>query len=121
MQANLLTMKIRRVIAYEDHFEEFLKKLPYKVQDKIFKVIEAIETLERVPANFLKQITGIKGLYEARIQLGNNIWRVFCFFDHDQLVILINGFQKKTQTTPKKEMEKAKHLMNKYFKEKIKL
>jgi phage-related protein len=111
-------MKIRRVIAYEHHFEEFLKALPEKVQDKIFKVIEAIETLERVPVNFLKQIIGTKGLYEARIQLGSNIWRVFCFFDDQQLVILINGFQKKTQKTPKKEIEKAKYLMNKYFNEK---
>jgi phage-related protein len=111
-------MKIRRVVAYEHHFEDFLKELPEKVQDKIFKVIEAIETLERVPVNFLKQITSVKGLYEARIQLGNNIWRVFCFFDDLQLVILINGFQKKTEKTPKKEIEKAKQLMNKYLKEK---
>ena len=111
-------MKIRQVIAYEYHFEEFLKDLPEKVQNKIFKVIEAIETLERVPVNFLKQITGTKGLYEARIQLRNNIWRVFCFFDDHQLVILINGFQKKTQKTPKKEIEKARQLMNKYFNEK---
>ncbi|MFN5333806.1 MAG: type II toxin-antitoxin system RelE/ParE family toxin [Bacteroidota bacterium] len=111
-------MKIRRVIAYEHHFEEFLKELPQKVQDKIYKVIEAIEMLETVPVNFLKQMIGTKGLYEARIQLGSNIWRVFCFFDDHQLVILINGFQKKTQKTPKKEIEKAKYLMNKYFNEK---
>ena len=113
-------MKLRRVIAYEHHFEDFLKELPEKVQDKIFKVIEAIETLERVPQHFLKQIRGVKGLYEARIQLGNNIWRVFCFFDNDQLVILINGFQKKTEKTPKKEIVKASRLMKKYFNEKTK-
>jgi phage-related protein len=113
-------MKLRRVIAYEHHFEEFLKGLPKKVQDKIFKIIEAIETLERVPQHFLKQIRGVKGLYEARIHLGNNIWRVFCFFDQDQLVILINGFQKKTEKTPKKEIEKASRLMKKYFTEKNK-
>lgn len=113
-------MKLRRVIAYEHHFEDFLKELPEKVQDKIFKVIEAIETLERVPQHFLKQIRGVKGLYEARIQLGNNIWRVFCFFDNDHLVILINGFQKKTEKTPKKEIVKACRLMKKYFNEKTK-
>ena len=44
-------------------------------------------------------IVGTDGLYEARIQLGSNIWRVFCFFDNDKLVILLNGFQKKTQKT----------------------
>ena len=111
-------MKVRTVIAYEDYFEVFLKNLPEKVQNKVFKVIEAIETLERVPTNYLKVITGTKGLYEARISLSTNIWRVFCFFDEGQLVILLNGFTKKTQKTPKNEIEKAKVLMNKYYKEK---
>lgn len=73
--------KIRHVIAYKHYFENFLLSQPVKVQNKIFKVIEAIETLERIPANYLKFIHGTKGLYEARIQLGSDIWRVFCFFD----------------------------------------
>ena len=108
-------MKVREVIAYENHFEEFLLDQSKKVQDKIFKIIEAIETLERVPANYLKSIEGTNGLYEARIQLGSNIWRVFCFFDNGKLVILLNGFQKKTQKTPKNEIEKALKLMDEYF------
>ncbi len=73
-------MKVREVIAFKTYFEDFLLKQPKKVQDKIFKIIEAIETLERVPSNYLKHLTGTPGLYEARIQLGSNIWRVFCFF-----------------------------------------
>lgn len=113
-------MKVREVIAYENHFEEFLYKQPEKVQDKIFKIIEAIETLERVPANYLKAMEGTNGLYEARIQLSSNIWRVFCFFDEGKLVILLNGFQKKTQKTPKNELEKALKLMRKYYSEKTK-
>lgn len=111
-------MKVREVISYKNYFEDFLKAQPTKVQDKIFKIIEAIETLERIPTNYLKQIIGVKGLYEARIQLASNIWRVFCFFDNDKLVVLINGFQKKTQKTPKNEIEKAKKLMIDYFNEK---
>lgn len=110
--------KIREVIAYQDHFEVFLKKQPQKVQDKIFKIIEAIETIERVPSNYLKSIQGSKGLYEARIQLASNIWRVFCFFDKGKLVILLNGFAKKSQKTPRKEIEKAMNLMNSYYQEK---
>ena len=97
-----------------------MKSQPQKVQDKIFKIIEAIETLERVPSNYLKFLVGTKGLYEARIQLGTNIWRVFCFFDNDKLVILLNGFQKKTQKTPKNEIEKALKLMFEYHDEKRK-
>jgi phage-related protein len=63
----------------------------------------------------LKLISGTNGLYEARIQLGSDIWRVFCFFDKGRLVILLNGFQKKTEKTPKNEIEKAINLMNEYY------
>ena len=80
-------MKVREVIAFKDYFENFLLEQPQKVQDKIYKIIEAIETLERVPSNYLKHLTGTDGLYEARIQLASNIWRVFCFFDGDKLVV----------------------------------
>jgi phage-related protein len=107
--------KVREVIAFENHFEDFLIKQPVKVQNKIFKVIEAIETLEMVPSNYLKAIKGTNGLYEARIKLASNIWRVFCFFDEGKLVILLNGFAKKTQKTPKNEMNKALKLMEEYY------
>jgi phage-related protein len=107
--------KIREVIAYKKYFVDFLTKQPIKVQNKIFKIIEAIETLERIPTTYLKLISGTNGLYEARIQLGTDIWRVFCFFDKGKLVILLNGFQKKTQKTPKNEIEKAINLMKEYY------
>lgn len=107
--------KIREIIAYKNYFEDFLTEQPIKVQDKIFKILEAIETLERIPTSYLKLITGTKGLYEARIQLGSDIWRVFCFFDRGKLVILLNGYQKKTQKTPSREIEKAKQLMKEYY------
>lgn len=112
--------KVREVIEFENHFSDFLKEQPEKVQNKIFKIIEAIETLERVPSNYLKHLSGTDGLYEARIQLSSNIWRVFCFFDEGKLVILLNGFAKKTQKTPKSEIEKATTLMNKYYEQKTK-
>jgi len=110
--------KVRKVIAYKYHFEKFLLAQPIKVQDKIYKVIEIIETYQRIPTTYLKAISGIKGLYEARIKLGSNIWRVFCFFDKGKLVILLNGFTKKTQKTPKKEISKAINLMNSYYEDK---
>ncbi|MBO6494408.1 MAG: type II toxin-antitoxin system RelE/ParE family toxin [Roseivirga sp.] len=106
-------MKVREVIAYKHYFEDFLKQQPAKVQDKIFKIIEAIETLERVPTQYLKYLEGTDGLYESRIKLGSNIWRVFCFFDQGRLVILLNGFQKKTQKTPKNEITKADYYREK--------
>jgi phage-related protein len=110
-----MNQKVREVVEFENHFSDFLKKQPIKVQNKIFKIIEAIETLERVPSKYLKMLVGTNGLYEARIQLGSDIWRVFCFFDHGKLVILLNGFTKKSQKTPKNEIEKALQLMQKYY------
>lgn len=112
--------RVREVIAYKNYFEDFLLEQPKKVQDKIYKVVEIIETYERVPSTYLKLITGTRGLYEARIKLASNIWRVFCFFDKGKLVILLNGFAKKSQKTPKREIDKALKLMNLYYEEKNK-
>lgn len=113
-------MKVREVIAYKNYFEDFLLAQNEKVQDKIFKVIEIIESFEQVPARYLKSVAGAAGLYEARIILGSNIWRVFCFFDEGRLVILLNGFTKKSTKTPRKEIDKALRLMNEYNHEKSK-
>ncbi|QFZ53342.1 type II toxin-antitoxin system RelE/ParE family toxin [Oceanihabitans sp. IOP_32] len=110
--------KVRQVIQYKNYFEEFLLAQPKKVQDKIFKVIEIIETYQHVPKTYLAPMKTHKGLFEARIKLGSNIWRVFCFFDKGKLVILLNGFTKKTQKTPKKEIDKAVRLMKEYYEEK---
>lgn len=88
--------KVREVIQYKNYFEEFLLAQSIKDQDKIFKVIEIIETYQHVPKTYLAPIKTHKGLYETRIKLGSNIWRVFCFFDQGKLVILLNGFVKKT-------------------------
>ncbi|MCD4679857.1 MAG: type II toxin-antitoxin system RelE/ParE family toxin [Bacteroidales bacterium] len=113
--------KFRTVVAYKNHFEDFLSTQPIKVQNKIYKIIELIETLGIVPSRYIKKIEGTDKLYETRFSLGRGIWRVFCFFDEGCLVILLNGFQKKSQKTPKREIEKAKRLMNEYFQEKHKI
>lgn len=112
--------KVREVIAYKHYFEEFLLTQPIKVQDKIYKIIEIIETYKRVPSNYLKALVETNGLYEARIKLGSNIWQVFCFFDKGKFVILLNGFQKKTRKTPKNEINKALGLMKSYYEDKNK-
>jgi phage-related protein len=110
--------QIRTIVAYKHYFEEFLETLPEKIQNKIFKILEVVEFQQQVPTRYLKHIVGTDGLYETRFSLGNNIWRVFCFFDEGQLVILLNGFQKKTQKTPKKEIEFALKLKKEYYEEK---
>lgn len=95
-------MKVREVITYKHHFDEFFKAQTPRVRDKIIKVLDLIEQVERIPTTYLKYIEGTNGLFEVRVQLGNNIFRVFCFFDGNKLVVLLTGFQKKTQKTPAK-------------------
>lgn len=110
--------KIRTIIFYKDYFEEFFIKQRDKVKDKIIWTLELIQELDRVPETYLKHIENTDGLYEIRIQQGSDIFRIFCFFDQGQLIILANGFQKKTQKTPKKEIEKAIKIKNEYESEK---
>ena len=73
-----------------------------------------------MPEIYLKHMEGTDGLYAIRVSSGNNIFRIFCFFDEGQLVILLNGFQKKTQKTQKSEIERAKKLKTKYYEDKQK-
>ena len=109
--------RFRSITVYKNYFEDFLRSQDEKVQNKIYKILEIIEMQQYIPSQYLKYIKGTQGLYEARIQLGSNIWRVFCFFENDKLIILLNGFQKKSQKTPTSEIETAKRLMKEYFKE----
>lgn len=111
-------MKIREVIIYKNYFDDFFKIQPQKVKDKIIKVLDIIEQIDRIPTTYLKYIEGTNGLFEIRVQLGNNIFRIFCFFDGNKFVVLLSGFQKKTQKTPKGEISRAIRLMNDYYNEK---
>jgi len=88
------------------------------VKDKIIWTFDLIENLQRVPELYLKHIENTEGLYEIRVQQGNDIYRIFCFFDQGQLVIIINGFQKKSQKTPKQEIELALKIKGEYEHEK---
>ncbi len=105
----------RKIIFYENHFIEFYQKQDTKVKGKIQYVFELIKQVDRVPEKFLKHLTGTDGLYEIRVEYQSNIYRIFCCFDEGQIVILFNGFQKKTQKTPQKEIDKAIRLMKDYF------
>ncbi len=110
--------KQRTAIFYKDYFENFFLKQSAKVREKIIWTIELIEELDRVPETYLKHIESTNGLYEIRIKFGRDIFRIFCFFDHGKLIVLANGFQKKTQKTPKKEIKKALKIMEEYYNEK---
>lgn len=77
-----------------------------------------IRVTRQVPEKYFKHLEGSKGLYEIRVEVGNNIFRIFAFFDEGNLVVLGNGFQKKTQKTPKQEIDKALKIKAEYENEK---
>ena len=108
----------RKTFVYKDYFWDFYNAQTAQVQDKIDWVIELARTLEIVPEKYLSHMTGTDGIYEMRIKLGSNIYRVFCCFDEGRLIILFNGFQKKTQKTPGQEIERAKRIQKEYYADK---
>jgi phage-related protein len=105
----------RQIIFHGQYFQNFYLEQTGKVQEKIEYVFKIIRTVQNVPKKFLDHITGTDGLYEIRIEFESNIYRVFCCFDKGNLIVLFNGFQKKTQKTPRKEIDLALKLKDEYF------
>ena len=101
----------RQIIAYKNYFLDFYEDLDDNVQAKIEWTLNLIQTTQKVPEKYFKHLTGTKGLYEVR----SNIFRIFSFFDKGNLVVLGNGFQKKSQKTPKQEIKMAFKIMEEYL------
>lgn len=103
----------RRIVTYGGYFERFMETLTEKVQEKIMYGLLLLKTQERLSAKFVKYIRD--ELYELRTEYNGNIYRVFFIFDKGQVVVLFNGFQKKTQKTPNNEIEKALKIKEAYY------
>ena len=110
--------KHRKITFYKNYFQDFFSRQNKKVKAKIVWTFDLIEDLQRVPETYLKHLENTDGLYEIRVQLGSDIFRIFCFFDQGQLVVLANGFQRKTQKTQRKEIEMALKIKAEYESEK---
>lgn len=104
----------RQVIAYKNYFLDFYEGLNDNVQRKIEWTLNLIRVTPQIPEKYFKHLEGTKGLYEIRIEVSGNIYRIFAFFDKGNLVVLGNGFQKKSQKTPKQEIERALKIMEEY-------
>ena len=109
---------VREIKFYKNYFIEFYLSLDSKAQEKIEYVFKLIRTLDMVPETFLKHIHGTEGLFEIRIHHLHNNYRIFCCFDQGRIIVLFNGFKKKTQKTPKNEIDFALRLMHLYNEEK---
>ena len=109
---------VRQVIAYKTHFLDFYEEQSEDVQKKIEWTLNLIRVTRQVPEKYFKHLAGKKGLYEIRVEVGNNVYRIFSFFDKGNLVVLGNAFQKKTIKTPKNEIQRAIKIMEEYYNEK---
>jgi phage-related protein len=111
---------IREIFYYKSYYLDFFETLRPEVRKKFNWTLGLIETLDKIPKKYFEHLTGTKGIYEIRVEVGSDIFRVFSCFDKDKLIILFNGFQKKTQKTPKSEIDLAIKLKKQYFDEKDK-
>jgi len=106
----------RKVKTYGGYFERFIETLSPKEKVKLDYIISLLETSERMPVKFIDYIR--EGLYELRMEYNGNIYRVFFIFDKGNIVVLFNGFQKKTQRTPESEIIKALKIKEAYYADK---
>jgi phage-related protein len=109
---------IRAIFYFKNYYLDFFSTLNPDVKNKFNWTLQLISMVERIPSKFFKHMEGSNGLYEIRVEIGSDIFRVFSFFDKDKLIILVNGFQKKSQKTPKNELQLAEKLKKEYFYEK---
>ena len=105
----------RKIGFYENHFKEFYKKQSLIVRNKIDWTLLLIKRTRIVPEKYLKHLTHTDGLWEVRVAAGNGIFRIFCFLDQGNLIVLLSAFQKKSQKTPRKEIKKAERLKKEYY------
>ncbi|SDD12264.1 type II toxin-antitoxin system RelE/ParE family toxin [Niabella drilacis] len=98
----------RNIFYYKDYFLDFYACQTEEVKKKFNWTLQLIATIDRVPKKYFRHMAGTDGLYEIRVEMVNNIYRAFAFFDEGQLIVIANAFQKKTQKTPKSELDLAK-------------
>ena len=103
----------REIIRYDNYYDDFISTLSVEVIKKIHYVFDMLATEERISKKFVKHVRD--GIYEIRITYNGNIYRIFFIFDEGKIVVLFNGFQKKTQEIPEREIQKAIKIKKEYY------
>lgn len=108
----------RELFFFKNYFRDFYDKQRPKVKKRIIWTLKVIEDVDRIPEIYFKHIEGSDGIYEIRVQSGNDIFRIFSFFDKNKLIIVGHGFQKKTQKTPQNQLTLAEKIRKEYYESK---
>lgn len=87
--------------------QEFLDSLPGKQAQKVVWVLRLLEELESIPAQYLKKLGGTEDLWEIRAQHGGDTFRMLGFFEPPEFLVLTNGFAKKSEKIPRREIDVA--------------
>ena len=106
--------KKRSLFFFKDYFHDFYRAQTDKVKNKILWTLRVVEDLDQIPEIYFKHITGSDDLYEIRVQVGSDTFRIFCFFDKSNVVVIGHGFAKKSQKTPKSELDRAHNIKAAY-------
>jgi len=114
------TVNFYRLSNGKSPVDEFLDSLTGKQAQKVLWVLQVIEELDVIPKQYFKKLVDSDDIWEVRIQFGNDIFRLLGFFDGGALIILTNGFAKKTQKTPPQEIELAVRRKDDYLERKKK-
>lgn len=115
-----MKVRARNIVFYRSYYQDFFEIQRRSAKKKIGWTLDLIVSLDKIPETYLKHISNSNGLYEIRVQVSNDIFRIFCFFDEGNLIVIANGFQKKTQKTPYNEIKKAEKIKKEYYENKKK-
>ncbi len=107
--------RTRDILYFKDYFLDFYEEQSIDVQKKFDWTLDLIREFRLVPRQYLSSLEGSPGLYEVRVTFGGRIFRVFCIFEEGNLIVLFHGFEKKTQKTPSREIQRAVQIQREYL------
>lgn len=110
--------KVRQIKLFKNYYKEFYVAQTQTVRDKINFVLRMVESQRIIPKKFFRILEGSDGIYEIRVEIESNIYRVFCCMDEGAMVVLFHGIQKKSQKTPPREIKRAEAIKKEYIKSK---
>lgn len=112
---SIRTVKFYKTVEGACPVEEFIDSLPGKAAQKVTWVLTLLQDLDVVPASYFKKLVNTEDIWECRVQFGSNAYRLFCFFADKSIVVLTHGISKKSQKTPRQEIERAEKYRRDYL------